>query len=298
MDRNKLLISFLLIIISLVWAGSFIAVKTTVEIDNVPPIHLGFLRFLIASPFMVLILLFRKNTKKIPLQELPRLILLGLTGVTLIYILQYMGVDLTNASTAGVLINTNVIFILTLSIIFLKEKLTISKTAGITISFLGVIMVVFAQSMNETINFTDMFLLGSIYVILSAFCWAVYTIIGKKLLEKYDQFTVTAYAFLLGTFFFLPLVFQSISTTVAHISMNGWISILYLSLVCAVFGYLGWYYALTKTEASKAAVYLNFIPLFVITLSFFYGETPTVLFILGAILIIYGVYLTQRSNPK
>ena len=298
MDRNKLLISFLLIIISLVWAGSFIAVKTTVEIDNVPPIHLGFLRFLIATPFMVLILFFRKTTQKIPLRELPRLIVLGLTGVTLIYILQYIGVDLTNASTAGVLINTNVIFILTLSIIFLKEKLTFSKTAGITISFLGVVMVVFAQSMNETINFTDMFLLGSIYVILSAFCWAVYTIIGKNLLKKYDEFTVTAYAFLLGTFFFLPLVFQDISTTVSHISFNGWIAILYLSLVCAVFGYLGWYYALTKTEASKAAVYLNLIPLFTITLSFFYGETPTILFILGAILIIYGVYLTQRSNSK
>jgi drug/metabolite transporter (DMT)-like permease len=77
--------------------------------------------------------------------------------------------------------------------------------------------------------------------------------------------------------------------------MNGWLAVLYLALICSIFGYLGWYYALKHTEASKAAVFLNFIPLFTILMSVFIGDHLTVFFLLGAGLIIYGVYLTQRT---
>ena len=49
----------LLVLISLVWAGSFIAVRLSV--DEIPPIHLGFLRFLVATPIMVLILFISKK---------------------------------------------------------------------------------------------------------------------------------------------------------------------------------------------------------------------------------------------
>jgi drug/metabolite transporter (DMT)-like permease len=62
-----------------------------------------------------------------------------------------------------------------------------------------------------------------------------------------------------------------------------------------LFGYVGWNYGLKHTDASKAAVFLNFIPLFTILMSFFLGTSFTWLFLLGAGLIIYGVYLAQRT---
>jgi len=293
MTKNNLFTSFLLILISLIWAGSFVAVKLTV--NEIPPLDLGFLRFLVATPFMVIIFILGKKDRYIPLKELPKLIILGLTGVTLLYIFQYFGVDYTTASTSAVLINTNVIFIVILSLMFLKEKISIIKGIGIICSFLGVISVVYAQMNNETITFTTIFFFGCILIILSAFCWAIYSIIGKKLIEKYDEFTVTTYAFVLGTIFFVPLALPHSITVVQTMSMNGWIAVFYLALLCSVFGYMGWYYALKKTEASKVAVFLNFIPLFAILLSFFFGEQPTTPFLFGAILIIFGVYLAQRK---
>jgi drug/metabolite transporter (DMT)-like permease len=72
-------------------------------------------------------------------------------------------------------------------------------------------------------------------------------------------------------------------------------AILYLALLCSVFGYVAWYYALSKTEAGKTAVFLSLIPLFTITLAFFIDEIPTILFLAGATLIIYGIYLAQKS---
>ena len=291
--NSKTPISLLLVFVSLAWAGSFVVVTMTVE--EISPVDLGFLRFLIATPFMVLILLLSKKETRLPVKEFLSLSILGLTGVTFLYIFQFIGIEYTTASTAAVLINTNVIFVVLLSATFLKEKFSLKKSAGIAISFFGVIVIIFAQMKNENIVFSDIFLIGCIFMILSAFNWAIYSIVGKKLLDTYDPFTVTTYAFVLGTIFFLPVVLPNIAYTVQNISFNGWMAILYLALICSVFGYVAWYYALSKIEAGRAAVFLNLIPLFTIVISFFTGEIPTFLFLIGAILILYGVYITQKS---
>jgi len=291
--NNKTYISLLLAFVSLVWAGSFVAVRMTVK--EISPVDLGFLRFLVATPFMVLILLLSKKETRLPAKELLSLSVLGLTGVTLLYIFQFIGIEYTTASTSAVLINTNVIFIVLLSATFLKEKFPLRKSAGIALSFVGVLVVIFAQMTNENIAFSNVFLIGCIFIILSAFCWAIYSIVGKRLLGKYDPFTVTTYAFVLGTIFFLPVVLPDITDVIQGVSFNGWMAILYLALICSVFGYVAWYYALSRIEAGRAAVFLNLIPLFTIVISFFTGEIPTFIFLIGAILIIYGVYLTQKS---
>ena len=291
--NNKTYISLLLAFVSLVWAGSFVAVRMAVK--EISPVDLGFLRFLVATPFMVLILILSKKETRLPAKELLSLSVLGLTGVTLLYIFQFIGIEYTTASTSAVLINTNVIFIVLLSATFLKEKFPLRKSAGIALSFVGVLVVIFAQMTNESIAFSNVFLIGCIFIILSAFCWAIYSIVGKRLLDKYDPFTVTTYAFVLGTIFFLPVVLPDITDVIQGVSFNGWMAILYLALICSVFGYVAWYYALSRIEAGRAAVFLNLIPLFTIVISFFTGEIPTFIFLMGAILIIYGVYLTQKS---
>ncbi|MCK5258237.1 MAG: DMT family transporter [Thermoplasmatales archaeon] len=290
--NNKTYISLLLAFVSLVWAGSFVAVRMTVK--EISPVDLGFLRFLVATPFMVLILLLSKKETRLPAKELLSLSVLGLTGVTLLYIFQFIGIEYTTASTSAVLINTNVIFIVLLSATFLKEKFPLRKSAGIALSFVGILVVIFAQMTNESIAFSNVFLIGCIFIILSAFCWATYSIVGKRLLDKYDPFTVTTYAFVLGTIFFLPVVLPNITDVIQGVSFNGWMAILYLALICSVFGYVAWYYALSRIEAGRAAVFLNLIPLFTIVISFFTGEIPTFIFLIGAILIIYGVYQAQK----
>ena len=291
--KNSYLIPTLLIFISFIWAGSFIAVKLTV--NEIPPINLGFIRFLVAIPFMILLLFLLKKNKYIPLKELPYLAVLGLSGVTFLYIFQYIGIDYTTSATSAVLISTNVLFIVILSMIFLKEKISYKKSIGIIFSFIGVIFVIFAQMINEQITFNNVFFTGCFLIISSGFCWAIYTIVGKRLSEKYDSLTVVTYSFILGVLFYLPFIPNGFIGSLPNISFNSWIAILYLSVACAVFGYLGWYYALEKIEASKAAVFLTFIPLFAIILSFFYGEPLTIFFIIGAFLIMSGVYLTESS---
>lgn len=294
MDDRKTAISLLLVLVSLVWAGSFIAVKVTV--NEIPPIHLGFLRFLVATPIMIALIFLLKKDRRIPIRkEFLSLLVLGLTGVTLLYLFQFIGIEYTTASTSSVLISTNVVFILLLSTVFLKEVFTFKKIFGVILSFVGVATVIFAQSNNETISFNNQFIIGCVLVLLSAFCWALYSIVGKRLLARYDPFTVTTYAFVLGTVMFLPFVYTDAINVIQNVSFDGWMAVLYLAVFCSVFGYVAWYYVLSKVDAGKAAVFLNFIPLFTITLAFFIDEIPTILFLVGTITIICGIYLAQRD---
>ena len=291
--EKKLLIALLLILVSFVWAGSFIVVESATQEIN--PIDLGFLRFLVATPLLILIALFRKKKLRLPKKELPWLIVLGLSGVTFLYVFQFLGINYTNASTASVLINTNVIFIAILSGAFLHETLTKKRVAGILLSFIGVVIIMFSDLSKQEFTFSSLFFIGCILMLLSAFCWALYSLVGKRLLNTYDEFVITTYAFTFGTILYIPFVALHIVPTLIQISFDGWLAVLYLALVCSIFGYLGWYYALKHTDASKAAVFLNFIPLFTILMSFVLGASFTMFFFLGAVLIMYGVYITQQS---
>jgi drug/metabolite transporter (DMT)-like permease len=292
MNKNAL-IGFLLVLVSLVWAGSFIVVDVVTQ--KIDPIDLGFLRFLVATPLMVFLVVLRKKPLLLPRKELPWLVALGLTGVTLLYLFQFVGIHLTNAPTASVLINTNVIFIAILSAVFLHEALTRKRVAGIVLSFIGVFVIMFSDLSEQEMTFDNLFFIGGLLMILSAFCWALYSLVGKRLLKTYDEFVITTYAFGFGTLCYVPFVFSHLVPVIQQTSLNGWLAVLYLALICTLFGYLGWYYALKHIDASKAAVFLNFIPLFTILMSFFLGTPLTWFFLLGAALIIYGVYLTQRT---
>lgn len=291
--NKDILMASLLILVSFFWAGSFIVVEmATKQID---PIDLGFLRFCVATPLMVLLVVFMRKPLVLPRKEIPWLIVLGLTGVTLLYLFQFLGIYYTNAPAASVLINTNVIFIAILSGLFLHEALTRKRIAGIILSFIGVVVIMFSDIWKQQMTFDNFFVIGSILMLLSAFCWALYSFVGKRLLINYDNFVITMYAFVFGTLFYVPFVFSDIGPALQEISLDGWLAVLYLALGCTLFGYLGWYHALKHIDASKAAVFLNLIPLFTILMSFFLGADLTWLFLLGAALIIYGVYLTQRT---
>jgi drug/metabolite transporter (DMT)-like permease len=291
---SKGFLSFILLLAALIWGGSFVVVK--IAVAEMDPLILGAARFIIATPLMFLILFARRSNLRLPRREWPWLVVLGLTGVTLLYVFQYIGIAYTNASISSVLTETDVLFIALFSILFLKEVPSRLRIVGILLSFVGVIVVILSNLDLSTVSISGTLLLGCILVILSSVCWGIFSIVSKRILQSYDVIVVTTYTFALGTLFYLPIVGGSIVSSLQQTSLLGWAAILYLALVSTIVAYLAWNYALQHMDASQAGVYLTFIALFTILIAVPLGEQLTVAFFIGAALIISGVYLTQKSR--
>ncbi len=280
--------AILVSIVALIWGGSFIAVKIGVE--SISPVTLAFFRFAVASPLMLLILAGKRKLIRVSPNKIPWLIVLALTGVTLLYILQFTGIKYTSVTNSALLINTNVLFIAIFSWIFLKETFSYRKLMGVLLAFTGAIFVISKGSLSISPSMK-----GDMLILLSAICWAVYSIVGKKLLEKYDALSLTTYAFVIGTFLFIPFVYHDLWSI--KITIKEWAVILYLALPCSVFAYVAWYYALKRADATEVAIFLNLIPLFTMFLAHLVlKERITIFTLIGASFIIYGIYVTLSEK--
>jgi drug/metabolite transporter (DMT)-like permease len=285
--------------IMLIWAASWIFIKFSLK--EIPPFSLAFLRFLIASPVIILIALTTKKRKreeemKISLKEIPIYSVLALTGVTLLYIVEFFGLEYTTAINASILINLSVIFIALFAFFFFKEKLKKKESLGIIIAFIGTFFIISHGSFLKFMN--EKTFLGDMLFIFSAILWTIYSILGKKFLEKKDPLIVTTYTFILGTIFLFPFaLYDNFLSYIPEISFFGWLSIFFLAIFCSVIAYVVWFQAMKEEKAYKVAVFIYLIPLFTAILAnVFLKEEITPFIVLGGALVIYGVYLTESRG--
>jgi len=290
--KKDLMVFAALMLTALIWASSWIFIK--VGLREIPPITLATLRFVVATPILFVIALLMGNKLNLKARDIPAIAVLGLTGVALQYILEFIALLYTTATNSSLIINTTAVFIAVLSAIFLGETFNKRKMFGVVIAFVGTFLVV----ADGTLSFlTANHVFGDILILFGAVTWAVYTIIGKKMIGRYSATMLTAYAFIFGTLILIPVALLELQTKpLSPISLTGWIVILFLAIPCSIFGYVVWYYALTKMEATKVAVFLYVIPLITMVLAALtLGEAITAYITVGAALIVYGIYVTERA---
>jgi len=293
MDENKK--AFLaLFIATLAWSFSFILVK--VGLKEITPITFASLRFLLATAFLLCLKPFFGNvfkSKGVRKSDLPKFLILGLSGVTGYHLFFFLGINYTTAISASVLGNTAPIFIAILSAIFLKERMNWMKITGILIAFIGTICII---TKLEPVLFSS-HVVGDILIVASILSWAIYTIVGKPMLQRYEPMMVTFYSMLVGTpFLVIAALAKEDVRIIANLSIGLWIIVVYLAIVCSAIGYFLWYEGLKRMEPSKAGVFIFTIPIYTIILSIlFLGETLTYPIVLGTILVMLGVYLTEKA---
>ena len=139
-------------------------------------------------------------------------------------------------------------------------------------------------------------------IFLAVIAWSFYTVQSKPLIVRHGAFHMSALSLIGGAIMFAPLgayeTFDggtvSLAFSLSSLTTGEWGGILYLGLGTSVISYLLWFYALGKIETSKAAVFANAQPVVTSILSFvILGQTISGSFVLGGILTIAGVLLTQ-----
>ena len=146
-----------------------------------------------------------------------------------------------------------------------------------------------------TLSFPDNreFFLGSLLLLSTPVLWDTYSLLGKKIMEKYNPFLVVAYVTVLGGSCLIPFSLAENSLhQIFTMSLYGWLAILFLSLTCSLLGYYIWFYVLKQVEAAVTSSFLFAEPLVTVLFAVtFVGEKLSLSILAGGLLIFVGVYL-------
>lgn len=256
-------------------------------IASIGPLPIALLRFAGASAALLLYQRLRPSAVGVARQDVPRLLLLGFLVVPINQGFFLFGLSRSTPSHAALLYALTPLMVLLLARRLLGEKGWWSKLAGVVVAFTGVAIILLERGLKQEADVV----LGDLMILLAVFGWSLYTVLSKKLLQRYDAMTVTTWAIVSGTLFCVPAFFiPGAVPPLASIGPAVWGGIFYLSIGTSVIAYPLWLYALRHVEASKVAIATNIQPILTAILSWIiFHERFTPGFFVGAALILAGV---------
>jgi drug/metabolite transporter (DMT)-like permease len=276
------------------WGLSFVATKAALQ--EVTPITLIFTRFALGTALLLALLRARGEPLVPPREAWRGLALMGFVGVFVHQLLQSFALTLTSAVNSGWLVGLTPLWSAVLAAVLLRERFGAQKIAGLLLGFLGGALVVTHGRLDRGVLALPS-TRGDLLMLASTLNWAVYTVIGHALLKRLGSRRATAGSMFLGWAMLTPLFVWSRGwREYPHIDAMGWAAVLFLGLACSGLGYLFWYGALEKVEASKVATLLYLEPLVTLAAAVvLLGEPVRLLTVLGGALVLAGVLLVQRA---
>lgn len=253
------------------------------------------LRLIVAAVcFTAFVLLKNPKLLKFRLKDVWMFFGTGVVSVVLFNMTYFYTMIHSQASIAVVLLYTSPIFVMMLSALIFKERITLQKIIALVMTFLGCVFVAGVIGGNMLIKPFILFTGVS-----AGFLYALYTIFGRFALEKYDTMTVTAYTFIFGTVFSLPV--SRIAPAVRIVFENPKLIFLCIGIgiVSTVLPYFFYTWGLERMESGKAAILVAVEPLVgaVIGMTVFH-ETATLAKIIGIILIIGSIFILNMNFKK
>ena len=287
----------LMMIVAVVsWAFAFPFIK--IGLKELTFINLTIMRFfIVCCVFSLILILQKKRFSKLQKKDIIPIFIIGFLGVMVYHIGLNYGEQYVSPGAASLIIATIPIQIVILAFIFLKEKIGLIKIIGIIIALCGVLIISLWGKKDASLEIE--YLYGIIAIIIAAVMGAIYTIFGKKLLDRYSGLSLTVYAILLGSIGLVPFINSSLFEQVLQMSLHGWFAVLFLGIVSTVVGYVIWYVALRIKTASEISVYLYAVPVLSTIFSYFiFNDEITFMFVIGGALVIVGLIIAHNKKEK
>lgn len=263
---------------------------------NVPPFSAAFLRFVVASFFLTAFAL--RLHGKIPRLERDQILpvaMLGLTGVFAYNAFFFSGLKTVGAGRASLIIASNPAFIALFASVFFGEKLSFQKILGILVSMLGAVTVISRGNPLRILDGSPG--IGELYICGCVACWVSYSLIGKVAMRRLSPLLSVMYACSIGAGFLLfPALVETARNGFAPCPAPAWLAIFYLGFFGSALGFIWYNEGIKEIGPSRAGVFINIVPVSSIVLAFlFLNEAIDLSIILGALMVVGGVYLTNRA---
>jgi len=233
--------------------------------------------------------------EKVDRKDLLYLFSVCIFGVVINQSLFLLGLDLTSPINSSIILSTNPIFAFVFAALILKEKITFLKGTGLAIGFAGVMILILQ---NGTPDISSSTFLGDMYSLINTISWAFYTVIIKRMLEKYHPITVMKWTFLFGMFVNIPIGYSQWSTTDwGAISTISWLEISFVVIGATYLGYLLISFGLRKLSPTIVSTYTYLQPVIAAYLATLMGQDHIdVVMVVSALLIFAGVYVVSRQR--
>lgn len=243
-----------LLLASFLWGTSFIAGKFAYE--TLDPALVVLFRLIIAGVILFPITLrFIKENSKSDV-DWKKIALLGFLTYPATFLLQFIGLQYTSASSAATMIGIEPLMVILVGRLFFKEKASLTIWLLGIIAFIGVFLLV-GLSDSEEIS-----LIGCLLVLASTIVVALWLRLSKSVLGNLNPKVYTALSLQLGTLIGLPFMLLLVKDWNINFSYSSIIALLYLGIGCSLFANWAWNKGLSETETNKSGIFLALEPVF------------------------------------
>ena len=270
----------------ILWGVISIFVKTLSK-AGIDALQISAVRMILAAICFSLFVLIKDRSKfRIRFRDIWMFIGTGIISIVLFNTCYFYTMIHSQASIAVVLLYTSPVFVMILSAIIFKEKITVIKIIALILTICGCVLVA-GLTNGVSISF-PVFMIG----IASGLFYALYSIFGEIALRKYDTMTVTVWTFIFGLIGSLPL--GKVPQTIRIIKSDPKLILFAfgIAILSTVLPYFFYTWGLKRMETSKAAILVAVEPLVGCILGMtIYQEPHNFVKILGIILILTSIVL-------
>ncbi len=292
MEKKQNMGGTLLILLAGTFWGSMGLFTRPLNGYGLSALHLVFLRLGLGALVFALLLLLRDRAGlRIALRDLPLFLALGLLSVLFFTYCYFRAIELLPLSTAAILLYTSPIWVMLMSALFFREKVTGRKLLALALAFLGCVLV---SGLSRGGGAKGLLLgLGA------GFGYALYSILGTIALRRYRPLTVTFYTFLIAAAgSFLLCERTALCSALSAVRTDGMLWLVpAAALVTAVIPYLSYTVGLRTTEASRAAILATVEPVVATVLgALVYREHLSLPAFLGILLVLSAIVLLNLKK--
>ena len=265
-------------------------------VRNIPlnSIEISFFRAFIGSLFLTIIIFINRETINWKLLK-ENFLLLSLSGIALgiNWAALFQAMKYTTISNATLSYYFAPIFIVVLTVIILKEKVTLKNFACIFVSILGLYLILKSGENGSNSGYNH--LKGVAFGLLGAAFYAIVVILNK-FVKKLSSLEVTISQLVISAIVLLPIVFKGGISSIKILDTKAWIFILILGVVHTGIAYLFYFPSIKDVKSQTIAIVSYLDPITAIIVSaIFLNEPMSGMQIVGGSLILISAYINEKQ---
>tara|TARA_B100000963_G_scaffold149751_1_gene130529 strand:- start:156 stop:827 length:672 start_codon:yes stop_codon:yes gene_type:complete len=223
---------------------------------------------------------------------------MGFTSISVFNSVVYYSLNFTQVLNGVLMISTIPVLIIFFSSCFTNEKIKFSQVLGVITSLFGVLVIItkfqFDKLLNLNLN------KGDLWILVAMISWATYSIMVKEKKINLSPFALLETLILIGLVFLIPFYsFELYSAQYLNINIPVILTIGYVVFFAGIGAYILWIGAIQIIGPSRSGVFLHLMPIFSSLMAIFLlGEQLAFFHILGASLIIFGIFVSTKLNKN